>query len=80
MNRDRDYHLLCSLLAELLGTAMLDAGRLGWRGVNIKGGIEVNVITEGWSAKLQAQHLQRGWAIGRDGLVTLDHRGSPEGQ
>lgn len=76
----RHYHLLCYLLAELLGTALLDAGRLGWRGVHIKGGIEVNIITEGWSAKLQVQHFQRGWAISRDGLVTLDHRGSSEGQ
>jgi len=80
VDRARDSHLLCYLLAELLGTAMMDAGGLGWRRVNIKGGVEVNVITKGWSAKLQAQHLHGGWAIGRVGPVTLDHHGSPEGQ
>lgn len=80
VDRARDYHLLCYLLGELLGTAVMDAGGLGRRGVDIKGGIEVNVLTEGWSAKLWAQHLHGGWAIGRVGLVTLDHCGSPEGQ
>lgn len=60
--------------------AMLGAGGLGWGSIHIKGGIEVNIIAEGWPAKLQVQHLHRSWAIGRDGLVNQDHSGSPEGQ
>lgn len=73
----RDYHVLCLLWAGLLGMAMPDAGGLGWRGVHIKGGIEVNILTKRWPAKLQVHHLHGGWATGRDRLVTLDHSGSP---
>lgn len=56
----RDHHLLCLLCAELLGVAMLDARGPGWGGVYIKGGVEVDFITEGWPAKLQ--HVHRRWA------------------
>jgi hypothetical protein len=69
-----DYHSLCLLQAELLGVAMLGTGGPGWRGIHIKGSIEVNIITEGWPSELQVQHLYRCWAKGRDNLVTWDHR------
>ena len=58
-----DYHLLCLLREEPLGKAILGAGGLGWGSVHIKGGIEVNIITKGWPAKLQAHHLHRSWAV-----------------
>lgn len=54
---------------------MLDAGGPGWGGVHIKGGVEVDIITEDWPAKLQ--HLHRRWATGTDRLVTQGHSGSP---
>lgn len=60
MDGARDHHLLCLLCAELLGVAMLDARGPGWGGVYIKGGVEVDFITEGWPAKLQ--HVHRRWA------------------
>lgn len=60
MDGARDHHLLCLLCAELLGVAMLDARGPGWRRVYVKGGIEVDFITEGWPAKLQ--HVHRRWA------------------
>lgn len=81
MGRARGCHLLCLLWAELLGMAMLKAGGPGWGGVHIKGGIEVNVITEGRPAQLQAQHLYRGRAIGKTEVPRVTWRPGqrPEG-
>lgn len=58
---------------------MLGAGGPGWGSIHIKGSIEINILTEGWPAELQV-HLHRGWAEGRDDLVTWGHSGNPEGQ
>lgn len=57
---------------------MLGAGGLSWRCFYIKGSIEVNLITEGWPVEPWVQHLHRGWAEGRDNLVTWDYSDNPE--
>lgn len=62
----RRGHSLCLLRAELLGGAALKARGPGRGGVHVKGGVEVNVVAEGWPAELQAQHLHGGRATGTD--------------
>lgn len=52
---------------------MLGAGGLGRRGIYIKGSVEINLITEGWSVKPWLQHLHGGWAEGRDNLIIWDY-------
>ena len=49
---------------------VLGAGGLAWRGIDIEGSVEVDLITEGRPVELGVQHLHRGWAEGRDDLVS----------